>query len=80
MTGSLAFDGAVGNVGSLIRNRSLSRSGGNILRSGDPADRPSDDRLAVSTARRDNLKDTIAALEKRLRGRIEQVNSQQRIV
>jgi hypothetical protein len=39
MTGSLAFDGAVGNViGSLIRNRSLSRSGGNILRSGDPAE------------------------------------------
>ena len=28
MTGSLAFDGAVGNaIGSLIRNRSLSRSG-----------------------------------------------------
>ena len=36
MTGSLAFDGAVGNaIGSLIRNRSLSRSGGNILRSGE---------------------------------------------
>ena len=35
MTGSPAFDGAVGNaIGSLIRNRSLSRSGGNILRSG----------------------------------------------
>jgi hypothetical protein len=51
MTGSLAFDGAVGNaIGSLIRNRSLSRSGGNILRSGDPADRPNDDRLAVSTS------------------------------
>jgi hypothetical protein len=39
MTGSLAFDGAVGNaIGSLIRNRSLSRSGGDILRSGDPAE------------------------------------------
>ena len=39
MTGSLAFDGAVGNaIGSLIRNRSLSRSGGNILRSGDAAE------------------------------------------
>src|SRR6202040_3152200 len=38
MTGSLAFDGAVGNaIGSVIRNRSLSRSGGNILRKGDPA-------------------------------------------
>ena len=39
MTGSLAFDGAVGiAIGSLIRNRSLSRSGGNILRSGDAAE------------------------------------------
>src|ERR1700704_4002187 len=39
MTGSLAFDGAVGNaIGSLIRNRSLSRSGDNILRSGDAAE------------------------------------------
>jgi AefR-like transcriptional repressor, C-terminal domain len=39
MTGSLAFDGAAGNaIGSLIRNRSLSRRGGNILRSGDPAE------------------------------------------
>jgi hypothetical protein len=39
MTGSLAFDGAVGNaIGSLIRNRSLSRSAGNILRSGDAAE------------------------------------------
>jgi hypothetical protein len=39
MTGSLAFDGAVRNaIGSLIRNRSLSRSGGNILRSDDPAE------------------------------------------
>jgi hypothetical protein len=39
MTGSLAFDGAVGiAIGSLIRNRSLSGSGGNILRSGDPAE------------------------------------------
>ena len=36
MTGSLAFDGAVGiAIGSLIRNRSLSRSGGNVLRSGE---------------------------------------------
>jgi hypothetical protein len=39
MTGSLAFDGAVGNaIGSLIRDRSLSRSGGNILRSGNAAE------------------------------------------
>jgi hypothetical protein len=39
MIGSLAFDGAAGNAsGSLIRNRSLSRSGGNILRSGDAAE------------------------------------------
>jgi hypothetical protein len=47
MIGSLAFDGAAGNaIRSLIRNRSLSRSGGNVLRSGDPAARPNDDRLA----------------------------------
>jgi hypothetical protein len=39
MIGSLAFDGAVGNaIRSLIRNRSLSGSGGNILRSGDAAE------------------------------------------
>ena len=45
MIGSLAFEQRRRAIG----NRSLSRSGGNILRSGDPADRPNDDRLAVST-------------------------------
>jgi hypothetical protein len=50
MIGSLAFDGDVGNaIGLLIRYRFLSMSGSKVLRSGDPANRPNDDRLAVST-------------------------------